>query len=112
MLLATEFDLPFVQHRVGRADSKLALDAYHRLLDRSKRAPGEAFDTLVADARTTLFGAGDGDFAPLSCPPVDFGGFDEDRAARDMPGNIGDSVHGRGGFRTCDLSRVKRALSH
>jgi hypothetical protein len=24
----------------------------------------------------------------------------------------GTSFHGRGGFRTCDLSRVKRALSH
>jgi hypothetical protein len=53
MLLATEFGLPFVQRQVGRADSKLALDVYHQLLDRSKRAHGEAFDTLVADARTT-----------------------------------------------------------
>jgi hypothetical protein len=25
---------------------------------------------------------------------------------------IGDLCNGRGGFRTCDLSRVKRALSH
>jgi hypothetical protein len=27
-------------------------------------------------------------------------------------GHEGDISNGRGGFRTCDLSRVKRALSH
>lgn len=27
MLLATEFDLPFVQHQAGQADSELTLDA-------------------------------------------------------------------------------------
>jgi integrase len=52
IVLATEFDLPFVQHQVRHADSKLTLDVYRQLLDRSKRAHGEAFDTLVADART------------------------------------------------------------
>jgi len=25
---------------------------------------------------------------------------------------VGNNPNGRGGFRTCDLSRVKRALSH
>ena len=30
----------------------------------------------------------------------------------ETPANAGASEDGRGGFRTCDLSRVKRALSH
>jgi hypothetical protein len=30
----------------------------------------------------------------------------------ESPANAGLSDDGRGGFRTCDLSRVKRALSH
>ena len=30
----------------------------------------------------------------------------------ESPADAGPSEDGRGGFRTCDLSRVKRALSH
>jgi hypothetical protein len=77
----------------------------------TERAYGEAFDTLVADAHEAIR-AGDGDFGPLFSPLTDLEAFDEDRAEHDARGNIGDSRHGRGGFRTCDLSRVKRALSH
>jgi integrase len=112
MLLATEFDLPFVQHQVGHADSKLTLDVYHQLLDRSKRAHGVAFDTLVSDARTMLYGAGDGEFSPLFSPPPDFAARGESDGEPENPVDTGDSEDGRGGFRTCDLSRVKRALSH
>ena len=32
--------------------------------------------------------------------------------SRPGPRKQGFRTHGRGGFRTCDLSRVKRALSH
>ena len=55
------------------------------------------------------------DWAPLGTETVS-------RAARtevhqependEVPANAGTSDDGRGGFRTCDLSRVKRALSH
>jgi integrase len=52
MLLATKFDIPFVQSQVGHTDSKLTMDVYARLLDRSKRAHGAAFDALLQDANT------------------------------------------------------------
>ncbi len=57
MLLATNFDVGFVQSQVGHSDSKLTVDVYNELLDRSKRAHGVAFDALVSDAQTTLYGA-------------------------------------------------------
>ena len=76
MLLATKFDVTYVQKQVGHKDSKLTVDVYNQLLDRSKREHGLAFDKLVSDARTTLYGAqsgaGDGDFCPPFCPPSDF----------------------------------------
>jgi integrase len=112
MLLATKFDVPFVQKQVGHSDSKLTVDVYQQLLDRSKRAHGAAFDALVSDAQATLYGAQNGDFCPLFCPPDDFS------LERDIcpPPKFGldteETTNGRGGFRTCDLSRVKRALSH
>jgi hypothetical protein len=66
MLLATNFDVSFVQGQVGHSESKLTMDVYAQLLDRSKRAHGEAFDALLADAQTTLYGAQHGDFGPES----------------------------------------------
>jgi integrase len=56
MLLATEFDIPFVQSQVGHAHAKMTLDVYNQLLDRSKREHGAAFDALLAAARSTLYG--------------------------------------------------------
>jgi integrase len=56
MLLATNFDIPFVQSQVGHASAKMTLDVYNQLLDRSKREHGAAFDALLRDARTTLYG--------------------------------------------------------
>lgn len=73
MLLASKFDVPFVQSQVGHADSKLTVDVYQHLLDRSKREHGQAFDQLVTDAQTTLYGVQNGDFSPLFSPPSDFG---------------------------------------
>ena len=71
MLLATNFDVPFVQSQVGHTDSKLTMDVYAQLLDRSKRAHGVAFDALLADAQETLYGAQSGEFSPLFSPPSD-----------------------------------------
>jgi integrase len=55
MLLATNFDLSFVQGQVGHTDSKLTMDVYAQLLDRSKRSHGVAFDALVSNAQATLY---------------------------------------------------------
>jgi hypothetical protein len=111
MLLATNFDVPFVQSQVGHSDSKLTMDVYAQLLDRSKRAHGEAFDALLSHAQITLYGAESGDFSPPFSPPSDFG------PSTDIPGpdgfglDTGETTDGHGWFRTSDLSRVKRALS-
>jgi hypothetical protein len=112
MLLATNFDVPFVQSQVGHTDSKLTMDVYAQLLDRSKRSHGMAFDALLSDAQATLYGAQNGDFGPLFGPPSDFGPPAEDSRSSEIGSNTGENDDGRGGFRTCDLSRVKRALSH
>jgi len=104
MLLATNFDVPFVQSQSGHSDSKLTMDVYAQLLDHSKRAHGAAFDALVSDAQATLNGAQQGSFRPSS----DF----DPAAAISAEPEIGldteESPDGRGGFRTCDLSRVKQ----
>jgi hypothetical protein len=112
MLLATSFDVPFVQSQVGHSDSKLTMDVYAQLLDRSKRAHGAAFDALVSDAQTTLYGAQNGDFSPLFSPPSDFGPSADISAESEFGLDTGETRDGHGWFRTTDLSRVKRALSH
>jgi integrase len=56
MLLATDFDIPFVQSQVGHKHAKMTLDVYNQLLDRSKREHGAAFDALLTGARNTLYG--------------------------------------------------------
>jgi integrase len=63
ILLATNFDIPFVQSQVGHTDSKLTMDVYAQLLDRSKRAHGAAFDALLTDAQETLYGTRSGNLA-------------------------------------------------
>jgi hypothetical protein len=112
MLLATNFDVAYVQKQVGHKDSKLTVDVYNQLLDRSKREHGAAFDKLLADAQTTLYGAQNraqqGDFCPPFCPPSDFGPSPAISAETEIGLDTEESPDGRGGFRTCDLSRVKR----
>ena len=69
MLLATNFDVTYVQHQVGHAESRMTLDVYAQLLDRRKRDHGVAFDALLTDARTTLYGPKNEGFRPLFGPP-------------------------------------------
>ena len=69
MLLATNFDVTYVQHQVGHAESRMTLDVYSRLLDRRKRDHGVAFDALLADARGTLYGSQDEGLGPPFGPP-------------------------------------------
>src|ERR1700691_2072476 len=66
MLLATNFDVTYVQHQVGHAESRMTLDVYAQLLDRRKRDHGVAFDALLADARNTLYGPHSEGFGPPS----------------------------------------------
>ena len=101
-----------MQSQVGDTDSKLTMDVYSQLLDRSKRAHGAGFDALLADAQEALYGAQSGEFGPLFGPPSDFGPPTENAATSEIGSTTGETDDGRGGFRTCDLSRVKRALSH
>src|ERR1039458_3536118 len=89
MLLATNFDVPFVQRQVGHTDSKLTMDVYAQLLDRSKRAHGIAFDALLADAQETLYGARSGEFGPLFGPPGDFGLRAENSPSSEIGSNTG-----------------------
>jgi integrase len=69
MLLATNFDVTYVQHQVGHAESKMTLDVYAQLLDRRKRDHGVAFDALLADARRSLYGREEEGFGPPIGPP-------------------------------------------
>jgi integrase len=64
MLLATNFDVTYVQHQVGHAESRTTLDVYAQLLDRRKREHGVAFDALLTDARSTLYGPQQEGFGP------------------------------------------------
>ena len=68
MLLATNFDVTYVQHQVGHAESRMTLDVYAQLLDRRKRDHGVAFDALLADARDTLYGPRSEGFGPSFGP--------------------------------------------
>jgi hypothetical protein len=107
MLYASKFNVPFVQSQVGHEDSKLTMDVYAQLLNRTKQAHGVAFDAFVSEAQAVLYGAQSGDFSPLFCPPSDF----EPSADICPPPGIGldkgETGDGRGRFRTADLSRVK-----
>ena len=69
MLLATNFDVTYVQHQVGHAESRMTLDVYAQLLDRRKREHGVAFDALLTDARSTLYGPQNEGFGPPFGPP-------------------------------------------
>jgi integrase len=72
MLLATNFDVPFVQSQVGHTDSKMTMDVYAQLLDRSKRAHRAAFDALVKGAHGTLYGAAAEGLSPRLAPAAIF----------------------------------------
>jgi hypothetical protein len=76
------------------------------------RCRGEATTSPPSVPTSLIYGTQDGTLAHYLahlaisdpgrgvCPPPEFGL------------NKGKTTYGRGGFRTCDLSRVKRALSH
>lgn len=50
-LLANQFDVKWVMHQVGHADSRMTLDVYAQLQRRIDRGHGASFDRLVRAAR-------------------------------------------------------------
>ncbi len=96
-------DPPYVMAQLGHTDPGFTLRVYAHAMRRDE-GDAERLKALVEGR----------DWAPLGTSRV--------QAAREAPpteapedatpADAGVSKDGRGGFRTCDLSRVKRALSH
>ena len=104
LLLAIGEDVPYVMGQVGHADPKMTLSIYAQVMFRGE-GERERFEALVngaepasmgTGAQSTLFGRRRAMRPERAENPADSGAFDD----------------GRGWFRTSDLSRVKRALSH
>jgi integrase len=100
LLLATGEEVPYVMRQVGHTDPKVTLAIYAQVMHRAE-GERERLRALVEGADWAPMGTG-ADFEPpepgeqLSLQVV------ESSAV------AGDSGHGRGWFRTSDLSRVKR----
>jgi integrase len=89
VLFALGEDAPYVMSQLGHADPKFTLRVYAHVMRRN--------DDERASLKALVEGA---DWAPLGT---------KTETASVSEAEI---LDGRGGFRTCDLSRVKRALSH
>jgi hypothetical protein len=102
VLFALGEDLPYVMDQVGHADSRMTTGIYMKVMRRDeghKDALRALVDGGVWDAmgREAVFGASD-------APPFDLAQDAKNPAGAGLPFN------GRGGFRTCDLSRVKHGV--
>ena len=103
LLLAIGEDVPYVMGQVGHADPKVTLSIYAQVMFRGE-GERERLEALVNGAEPfqwALVPNQRSSAATIEPPeeaenPADSGAFDD----------------GRGWFRTSDLSRVKRALSH
>jgi integrase len=89
ILFALGEDAPYVMSQLGHADPKFTLRVYAHVMRRN--------DDERASLKALVEGA---DWPPLGT---------KTETASVSEAEI---LDGRGGFRTCDLSRVKRALSH
>ena len=97
-------DPPYVMGQLGHTDAGFTLRVYAHAMRRDEGAK-DRLKALVEGR----------DWAPLGTSgPSDPLQIEADRQPGndESPGDAGLSDDGRGGFRTCDLSRVKRALSH
>ena len=97
-------DPPYVMAQLGHTDAGFTLRVYAHAMRRDE-GDKERLKALVEGR----------DWAPLGTtgaqtPPADARA--EAPEKDETPADAGASEDGRGGFRTCDLSRVKRALSH
>ncbi len=103
LLLAIGEDVPYVMAQVGHADPKVTLSIYAQVMFRGE-GERERLGSLINGIDWALMGTrpdfeGSEPSAPLE-------------ADTQNPVISSELEDGRGGFRTCDLSRVKRALSH
>ena len=96
-------DPPYVMAQLGHTDPAFTLRVYAHAMRRGE-GDKEALKALVEGRH----------WAPLGTSgPMTLGAGARGRPReRRKPRRAGLPEDGRGGFRTCDLSRVKRALSH
>ena len=97
-------DPPYVMAQLGHTDAGFTLRVYAHAMRRDE-GDKERLKALVEGR----------DWAPLGTTRVQTLPADARADASEddeTPADAGVSDDGRGGFRTCDLSRVKRALSH
>jgi integrase len=103
LLIAKGDELPYVMAQLGHADPKMTLGVYAHLMLRTQDER-ERLRALVEGADWAQMGTNP-EIEP-SAPAA------EPITERENPTISRAFGHGRGWFRTSDLSRVKRALSH
>ena len=97
-------DPPYVMAQLGHSDPGFTLRVYAHAMRRDE-GDKERLKALVEGRDWAPFGTEQPTERPTDAA-------DPDPENDETPDNAGASEDGRGGFRTCDLSRVKRALSH
>jgi hypothetical protein len=97
-------DPPYVMSQLGHADAGFTLRVYAHAMRRDE-GDKERLKALVEGRDSAPLGTSAPN-SPLEHPLTT--SLEDDES----PADAGLSDDGRGGFRTCDLSRVKRALSH
>ena len=103
-LLALGWEVPVVMAEVGHSDPKVTLGIYAQVMRRDKASRERLAGLLEGRLMGTI-----GHWMAETTSGTDL----DNRPVNDeTPADAGVSEDGRGGFRTCDLSRVKRALSH
>jgi integrase len=104
ILFVRGVDPPTVMQQLGHTDAAFTLRVYAHAMRRDEDAK-ERLKALVNGADWAPLGTGNPSRAATRHKAAS-----PNNAER--PADAGPSEDGRGGFRTCDLSRVKRALSH
>jgi len=97
-------DPPYVMAQLGHTDPAFTLRVYAHAMRRGD-GDKEALKALVEGRHWAPLGTSGADDPSKPAQEVD-------PENDESPADAGLPEDGRGGFRTCDLSRVKRALSH
>jgi len=103
LLLAIGEDVPYVMGQVGHVDPKVTLSIYAQVMFRGE-GERERLEALVNGSEPLSMGTG--------AQSALFGAGSEAPEEAENPADSGAFSDGRAWFRTRDLSRVKRALSH